>query len=109
MGETLKIRARVMAVICSVVMLVVLGQPATEGFAATAKADILGRITDADTGAPLAGIDVVLFDATITKPYRTVHTDSEGRYTFAGVGAKKYTIRAGARSRDFYPTFYGNT
>lgn len=109
MGETSKIRGRWPAVIGSIVMLAGLLGPAGEASAATAKADIVGRITAVGSGEPLAGIDVVLYNATITKPYRTVYTDANGRYRFAGVGYKKYTIRAGLRDRDVYATFYGNT
>ena len=56
------------------------------------RASVTGLVFDG-SGAPLASVNVILLDqqgATL----RTAYTDSEGRYTFAGLEAGLYTVKA---------------
>src|SRR5690554_2362950 len=50
---------------------------------------VTGRVTDADTGEPLPGVNVVVEELATGAA-----TDVEGRYTISGLRPGTYTLRA---------------
>jgi len=67
---------------------------------------ISGTVTDAVTGAPIAGASVVTFDESMMAG-PGAQTDDSGNYTITDLGAGSYTVQAGV---DGYRTeYYDNT
>lgn len=54
------------------------------------RAEVTGRITDADTGEPLDGVLV----AQVEDPRASARTDAEGRYRVIGVSGERPTLQA---------------
>ncbi|HYY10819.1 MAG TPA: carboxypeptidase-like regulatory domain-containing protein [Kineosporiaceae bacterium] len=69
--------------------------PAAAAAPAAPAAVVTGRVTDALTGAPLAGRKVVADDDDVLGPGapRTATTDADGRYRFTGSTARHYQVR----------------
>ena len=64
-------------------------------------ARLYGTVTDADTGAPLAGVNVTLWDAAETEMLLSVFTDSGGNYSMENILPGNYVVYF---SKDGYET-----
>lgn len=58
---------------------------------------ISGRVTDADSGAPIAGARIAITGPGITAASARLVTDSEGRFRREGLGPGRYQLSAAAR------------
>lgn len=76
--------------------------PAASSRSAPAGAEIRGRITDADTGAPIAHIVVVVSRAGVNEPSHYAGTDENGMYRFVGLPAGSYSGMVIPRHREIY-------
>ena len=77
-------------------------------FGLSQGATISGRVTDEDTGLPIAEVNVRADNRHGGPHVSEVQTDSDGRYTLRGVAAGAYEIRAG-RSGSYVQEFFEGT
>ena len=70
-------------------------------------ATISGRVTDEDTGLPIANVDISADSRNFGTPISDVQTDSDGRYTIRGVPPGTYEIRAG-RDRTYVRKYFNH-
>jgi hypothetical protein len=83
--------------------------PTTATFAVPAVGGISGTVTDS-TGAPLAGVSVLVFTAAGTQLPVTATTASDGTYTVPDVFAGQYQVEfLGLSGSNLATTFYGGS
>ena len=69
-------------------------------------ATISGRVTDADSGSPIAGVTIEAEDFDGEAPEPEAETDSDGRYLLEGLAPGTYYIMVSGDSRGYIHQYY---
>ena len=77
-------------------------------FELTRGAIISGRVTDVDSGLPIANVDIEADNSNEDGPNAWAETDADGRYILQGVAPGTYRIRARADRQGYIREFYGD-
>ena len=69
-------------------------------------ATISGRVTDQDTGLPLANVEIETHSVDGLGTYSSDRTDSDGRYILRAVGPGSYRIKARSEEQNYIQELY---
>lgn len=79
-------------------------------FSLVGAGTVSGRVTDLATGAPVAGVDVDLFQAgTLLRMDQSALTDANGTYTVGRVPAGSYVVLVDTLTAPYADTYYPNS
>lgn len=70
---------------------------------------ITGVVTADDTGAPLAGVVVQVFEAPIGRPRARVLTAEDGSYIATGLAPGRYLVWANPANQNYLPEWYDDS
>ena len=72
-------------------------------------ATISGGVIDAESGLPIANVEIKAQSVVDDGPDSYASTDADGRYTLRGVAPGSYRIRARLNRQNYIQEFYGDT
>ena len=72
-------------------------------------ATISGAVIDAETGRPIANVEIEAQSVVDGGPNSYTSTDADGRYTLRGVAPGSYRIKTWTNSQNYVHEFYGDT
>ena len=78
-------------------------------FVMSRGATISGAVVDAETGLPIANVEIEAQSVVDGGPNSYTSTDADGRYTLRGVAPGSYRIKTWTNSRNYIPELYGDT
>ena len=92
-----------------IVTVEVAGSAMTADFALSQGATISGRVIDAETGLPIARVEIEARDDGDNQPNVYADTDADGRFSLQGMAAGSYRIEAKAYEQGYIRQYYDNT